>query len=409
MKQVLLISPQPFFQWRGSPIRVGFNILALAELGYGVDLLTLPIGEEKDTPGVNIIRVPNWFGVRNVAIGPSLVKAGFDVLLFFKGLHLMQKKRYDVIHGIEEAGAVALMLRPWSNSRIVYEKHSDPFSYKKGPFKNLLLALYGRVEKLTAHHADAVICTGRGLVKQVLNAGARGPVHHIFDIPSSLAEPAPERIKRLVRRYKQKLEEVLITYVGSFAVYQGVDLMFDAIPQVIKGDQRARFIIIGGDTSEIERRRRKLADQGCQSAVSFVGKVPPETLPDYLSASDILLAPRLSGVNTPLKLLDYLKSGQAIVATDVTANRLILDETNACFVSPEPSALSQGILNLVDNQLLRRRLGTAGHDLYLEKYNYDEFKRRIGICYQDLFETDPRTGMKGRREFSAGRTHAVDI
>ena len=35
-RKVLFISPQPFFQWRGSPIRVAFNLQALADEGYEV-------------------------------------------------------------------------------------------------------------------------------------------------------------------------------------------------------------------------------------------------------------------------------------------------------------------------------------------------------------------------------------
>ena len=78
MSRVLFISPQPFFQWRGSPIRVGFDVRALAGLGYDVDFLTLPVGEEMQIPGVRIVRVPNLFRVAQVPIGPSAVKLAFD-------------------------------------------------------------------------------------------------------------------------------------------------------------------------------------------------------------------------------------------------------------------------------------------------------------------------------------------
>ena len=82
MKKILLISPQPFFQWRGSPIRVNFNIQALAQLGYAVDLLTLPIGERRKLEGVNVIRVANPFRIEQIPIGPSLYKIFFDILIF---------------------------------------------------------------------------------------------------------------------------------------------------------------------------------------------------------------------------------------------------------------------------------------------------------------------------------------
>ena len=36
-QKILFVSPQPFFQWRGSPIRVSFDVQALAELGFEVE------------------------------------------------------------------------------------------------------------------------------------------------------------------------------------------------------------------------------------------------------------------------------------------------------------------------------------------------------------------------------------
>jgi len=141
-EKVLLISPQPFFQWRGSPIRVAFNADALARLGYCVDLLTLPIGEDKKIEGVNVIRVANPFRLRNIPIGPSLPKIFFDVLLLLKGAKLCLRNRYTVIHGVEEAGFIGVILAKLINARVIFEKHSDPFSYKKGFLKNCVLRLY---------------------------------------------------------------------------------------------------------------------------------------------------------------------------------------------------------------------------------------------------------------------------
>ena len=105
-QSILFITPQPFLQWRGSPIRVKFDVEALTELGHKVDLLAFPIGEDPQIPCVNVIRIPNPFGISNVPVGPSLVKALLDFFLFFKALQLSYKKRYDVVHCVEEAGLI---------------------------------------------------------------------------------------------------------------------------------------------------------------------------------------------------------------------------------------------------------------------------------------------------------------
>jgi len=382
--RVLFISPQPFFQWRGSPIRVEFDLLALAEQGYEVDFLTLPVGAEKEIEGVRIIRVPNLFGVRSVPIGPSAVKAAFDVLLLFKGLGLAFRRRYDVVHGIEDAGFIGLIIAGLTRCKLVFEKHSDPRSYKKSFLRNAVMTAYAAVERFTVRHADAVIGTGPGLAAQVRAMNVGGQVHEICDIPSSLVAADPDRAARIRTSLKKQDAEVLIAYVGSFAVYQGVDLLFEAVPLVVADNPNARFVIIGGTPDEIRERTQWLADRNVEQAVSFLGKIPPDELPAYLAASDILLSPRIAGANTPLKILDYFKAGGAIVATDVEANRLLLDDDTAVLVRPEPKALAGGIGRAIGDRELRERLAENGRRQIDTKYNFKEFSRLLGECYRNL-------------------------
>jgi len=381
MKKILLISPQPFFQWRGSPIRVGFNLLALTQSGYKVDLLTLPIGEKREIEGARIIRVANPFRIGNVPIGPSLAKLFFDLLILFKGISLCLKNRYDVIHGIEEAGMIAVLLAKLFRTQVIFEKHSDPSSYKKGVLRNLVMKLYSMVEHAAVKFADAVIGTGPGLVSQVESMGTGTRAFHIFDIPSSLSEPATDEIERLKKVLQQQPEEILITFVGSFAVYQGVDLMFEAIPHVLASSPLVRFVVIGGSDTEIAERKVALAKDGVAENVSLLGKVSPDLLPNYLAASDILLSPRISGVNTPLKILDYMKVGRAIVATDVESNRLLVDENTAFLAEPDPVAFANAIVSLSQDEVKRDAMGKAGRHLYETRYNFKKYRQRLADCY----------------------------
>ncbi len=383
--RILFISPQPYFQWRGSPIRVGFNMLALSQLGFAVDLLTLPFGEDRETPGVRLIRVKNIFGRKNIPIGPSIWKVFFAFRLYAAARRLIREKPYDVIHAVEDAGVIAVSLARMSKAKFVFEKHSDPGSYKKGALRNFIMWLYGKVEARSIRHADAVIGTGPGLVAQAKRWISPGKaVHHIFDIPSSLTEADPERVKAIRASWCPQGDEVIALYVGSFAVYQGIELLFGAISEVCRRDARVKFVIIGGTPEEIESRRERLREQGCEGAVVFAGKIPPDELPHYLSAADILLSPRISGANSPLKLLDYLKAGRCILATDNEANRQILDESSAYFVKPEVDALGSGLAMLSKNADLRQRLGARGNDLIRELYNYAEYRNRLNKVYNEL-------------------------
>lgn len=387
-RKILLISPQPFFQWRGSPIRVRFVLKSLSESGHAVDLLTLPFGEDEQITNVRIIRAPNLFRARRIAIGPSPLKLGFDLVLFCKAASLLRRHRYDLIHGIEEAGFIALLLARLFKTKSVFEKHSDPFSYRRGMLKNFLLSCYAAVESFVIRRADLVICTGAGLTRQAQAVGTDKPVHTIYDMASSMTEASPARTAAVGARLRQRPDELLITYVGSFAVYQGVEMLFEAMPTVCAALPQARFVIIGGSAEEIARRRAWLAERGAAEHVAFLGRVAPDELPDYLAASDILAAPRQSGVNTPLKVLDYYKAGRAIVAADVPSNQLILNETTALFAQPDPASFAAQLIRLAGDSALRQRLGANGRLLYEQKYNFAAFQRRLERAYAELDRQD---------------------
>lgn len=391
-RRTLFISPQPYFQWRGSPIRVGFNAQALSELGFEVDLLTLPFGEEKNIPGVRVIRAPNIFRRSGIPIGPSFWKAMFDIILFFMALRLAFKEKYSVIHGIEDAGLIAVIAGKLTKAKIVYEKHSDPSSYKKGRIRNIIMLFYGKLEKFMARNADAIIGTGPGLADQARAAAGHGkPVYHIFDIPSSLIDADPDSTVATKEKLQKSRDDILLTYVGSFAVYQGVDLLFNSIPLVVREHPQARFIVIGGNEQEIKERKQFLEKHDCRTNVDFIGKVPPDELPVYLAASDILLSPRISGVNTPLKLLDYLKAGKPVVATELPCNRQILDESCAAFAGTDPEGFAATVIKLIDNPAARERMGKHAREKTDSLYNFKEFKNRLAECYNKLLHTSSET------------------
>lgn len=382
--RVLFLAAQPFFRWRGSPIRVAYDVTALAESGYAVDLLTLPFGDPIDIPGVTIERVGNPLGFKDIPIGPSPAKLVFDFLIAVRAASLIRCKRYAVIHGIEECGLIAAWLARRCHARTIYEKHSDPASYRSNPLRNLAMRLYALIEQLAVRHADAVIGTGPGLVEQARRMSAHTPCHHIPDIPSSRVEADPEAIESERLEHATGPDTVLATYVGSFAVYQGIDLLFDAIPRAVRRCPSIKFIVIGGSPAQISARRAQLAAMDCEKAAVFTGPLPPDRLPALLAASDILISPRISGANTPLKLLDYLKAGRAIVATDLPANRQILDERSAVFVSPTADDLADGILALATDPDRRNRLGNAGRDRIRGEYNFELFKTGLANVYRQV-------------------------
>jgi len=89
---------------------------------------------------------------------------------------------------------------------------------------------------------------------------------------------------------------------------------------------------------------KKLAESlGLSEKVIFLDRVPPSRVSFYISLADVLVSPRLSGTNTPLKIYSWLKSGKPIVATDLWTHTQVLSREQAILVDPDPQSLVRGI------------------------------------------------------------------
>ena len=146
-----------------------------------------------------------------------------------------------------------------------------------------------------------------------------------------------------------------------------------------------RFVIIGGSEEEIKAHQDALRAAGVpEQDVIFLGMIPPDKLPAYLVASDILMAPRRAGVNTPLKVLDYFKAGGAIVATDTEANRFIMDSSCARLCEFNDLAFSKAIIELAERPDERASIASKGRKLYQDKFNFSVFSRLLSEAYDAM-------------------------
>ncbi len=183
-------------------------------------------------------------------------------------------------------------------------------------------------------------------------------------------------------RYRSSVVQKLIVCVGSYTKFQGLDLFFNAVPHVLTRLPDARFVVVGGNDSEIARMRAALEEAQVDHAVSFTGRIEPEELSALLQIADVLVSPRRAGVSAPIKVLDYLNFGIPIVAADTPANRAILTRENAVITPPEPEAMARGIVELCANPALGRRLSARGRQALINaRRTPRDFSEALSSCY----------------------------
>lgn len=389
--KILMIAPQPFFQPRGTPLSVYYRIKALTELGHEVDLLTYHIGEDTDIYGCKIHRIIALPFIRHVKIGPSFAKIPLDIFLTVKAIAMLLKKRYDCIHTHEEAGIIGSFLRKVFKIRHIYDMHSSlPEQFENYNFtrSRMIIGLVRFFERWVVRNSDAVIVICQHLMDIVNSIRKDSKVILIENQPLTLSLTA-ENLKPLRPQILESLHPStrILLYTGTFEANQGIDLLLASIPFVLKAINNLKFVLVGGEQWQIEDMRRLARDLGVNDHIIFTGKKPPSEMPLHIAIADVLLSPRTRGTNTPLKIYSYLRSGKPIVATNLYTHTQVLTDEIAVLTEPDPVAYAEGIIRLLQNKELAKKLGERGKAFAEKNYSYAKFLSKTRDVYAWIQES----------------------
>jgi glycosyltransferase involved in cell wall biosynthesis len=115
---------------------------------------------------------------------------------------------------------------------------------------------------------------------------------------------------------------------------------------------------------------------GIAGAVVFVGQRAAEEIPLFLDAADVLVSPRSTGTNTPLKIYQYLRSGRPIVATRLLTHTQVLNDEVAILTDPTAEAFAAGIEAALSDRDRARAVGDRARELADTKYSYEAYLTR---------------------------------
>ena len=383
--RILMLAPEPFFEPRGTPFSAYHRIQALSELGYRIDLVTYPFGRDVDLPNFRIFRCARPLCVHDVRIGPSAAKVLLDATLAIAAIRLAATRRYDAVHSHEEAGVLGLCLASWLGVPHLYDMHSSlpqqlgNFGY--GRF-GLVRRLFQYIEKMMIGRSSVIITICQELQDTVASLGAEDRAFLIENVMGGDlgADSPPAADVRM--RYGLNPEQPMVLYTGTFEPYQGLGLLMEAAAILGCTHPDARVLVVGGTQAQVESARGKVDVE--RSPLIFAGQRPPDEIPGFLAACDILVSPRNSGTNTPLKIYSYLRSGKPIVATNLRTHTQVLSPETALLVSPEATALASGMAWLIDHPGERDRIATAALKLATARYSRDSYLARTASAYQRL-------------------------
>jgi PEP-CTERM/exosortase A-associated glycosyltransferase len=178
----------------------------------------------------------------------------------------------------------------------------------------------------------------------------------------------------------------VIGFIGSFYRYEGLDLLIEAFAQIACFYPNAVLLLIGGGETgnELKVQTEKV---GLNGRVIMPGRIRHERVPGCYALMDVLVYPRysmrLTDLVTPLKPLEAMAMGKAVVASDVGGHReLVRDgETGLLFKAGDVYALRDTLRLALDDVSLRKKLEEEGRAFVCKARTWDN----TVLAYQDIY------------------------
>lgn len=383
--RVLLLAPHPFFQQRGTPIAERMMIEVLLARGHEVEVLTYHEGDDPGLPGCRVRRIPAPPFVRGIRPGFSWKKLVCDAVMLGHALSLVARRRYDLVHAVEESAFMALAAKALFGVPYVYDMDSGLAQQMvdKLPPLARVRPLLAWCERRAVRGSVAVLAVCRSLEEQALAEHPERRVARIEDI--TLLAPAnghgTERLGDLVGDGGP-----IVLYVGNLEPYQGIDLLLEGFARALPRVPSARLVVIGGEAADRARYAARSRELGLDGEVVFAGPRPVERLGDYLAQATVLVSPRTAGHNTPMKVYSYLDSGRPLLATRLPTHTQVLDDEVACLVEPRAEAFADGLVCLLADEVLRERLAGNAKRFAQREFTPEAFETKLLNFYDSVAE-----------------------
>ena len=178
------------------------------------------------------------------------------------------------------------------------------------------------------------------------------------------------------------LDSRTVLAAGRLAYQKGFDMLIAAFARVHAAQPGWKLKICGGGELE-DPLREAVAEHGLEGVVDLAG--PCADMPGEMERASIYaLSSRFEGF--PLVLLEAMGKGMAVVAFDCpTGPRDIIDDRrNGLIVPPrDVEALAAGLLELIEDDELRRRCGPAAAET-AKQYTIDAVGPRWEALFREL-------------------------
>jgi glycosyltransferase involved in cell wall biosynthesis len=360
------------------------------QLGHHVTLITGPPAG----PEGSLLDRAQSFGY-HVIVLDSMRRAilpGQDYFTYRSLIKQLRALHPDVVHTHSSKAGI---IGRWAAARagvpaVIHTIHGLAFTASTSPVVN---GFYKYMERITAPKTTRIVCVADAMARQSLAANIGRPEQYVTVYSGMATQPflnPPVPRQQVRQQLGLNDEHVAIGTIARLFDLKGHDDLLDLAPALCAKWPNLRFLWIG-DGSLRGQLERRMTEMGLRDRFILAGLVPPTRIPELTAAMDILVHPsRREGLARALPQGSL--AGKPVVTYDIDGNREALIEGETGFALPpfDKAKLGETIERLLADEPLRHRMGEAGRQFALSR-----FDTRVMVDGLEAVYRQAQTGVKG--------------
>ena len=172
--------------------------------------------------------------------------------------------------------------------------------------------------------------------------------------------------------------DIVLGFVGFVRDWHGMDGVLRAIAGW-RGSPALRLCVVGDGPARLGLEALAV-ELGIAERLRFTGLAARDAIPGLIAGFDIAMQPAAVPYACPLKVLEYMAAGRAIVAPDQANLRELLEHgrTALLFDPADPDAMWRAVLALAGDPARRQALGAAARaDITSRGLTWEAHARRV--------------------------------
>ena len=181
----------------------------------------------------------------------------------------------------------------------------------------------------------------------------------------------------------------MLVSMGRLAKEKNWETLLGACTRVMAAHTDVRLLLIG-DGPQRDELKKCASELGIAGRVTFVGRVPFESVPEHLKAGDLFCTASVTETQG-LATMEALAAGLPVVAVDATGTRdVVEDGVDGLLTENDSQALALAVCKILEDDGLRDTFILNAREK-VEQFNTRRQAERLVEVYQQAIE-DKKAG-----------------